>query len=112
MATHSSALAWKSPWMEEPDGQQSMDGVAKSRTRLSDFTLVLLLNTATFKTLKLAYKSIIMSIIGCFKMSRSFQKKQESNKLPGRVLESENKTETQGDFVGFPGRAEGKAKQN
>ena len=45
-------------------------------------------------------------------MSRSFQKKQESNKLPGRVLESENKTETQGDFVGFPGRAEGKAKQN
>ena len=32
MASHSSTLAWKIPWTEEP-------GVAKSRTRLSDFTL-------------------------------------------------------------------------
>ena len=24
MATHSSALAWKIPWTEEPDGLQSM----------------------------------------------------------------------------------------
>ena len=24
MATHSSTLAWKSPWTEEPGGQQSM----------------------------------------------------------------------------------------
>ena len=24
MATHSSTLAWKIPWMEEPDRQQSM----------------------------------------------------------------------------------------
>ena len=30
MATHSSILAWKISWTEEP--------VAKSRTRLSDFT--------------------------------------------------------------------------
>ena len=37
MATHSSILAWKIPWTEEPDRLQSM-GVAKSRTRLSDFT--------------------------------------------------------------------------
>ena len=37
MATHSSTFAWKIPWMEEPGGLQSM-GVAKSRTRLSDFT--------------------------------------------------------------------------
>ena len=36
MATHSSTLAWKIPWMEEPGRLQSM--VAKSRTRLSDFT--------------------------------------------------------------------------
>ena len=28
MATHSSILAWKIPWMEEPDGLQSM-GVAR-----------------------------------------------------------------------------------
>ena len=34
MATHSSTLAWKIPWMEEP----AVYGVAKSRTRLGDFT--------------------------------------------------------------------------
>ena len=36
MATHSSTLAWKIPWMEEPRGLQSMGSL--SRTRLSDFT--------------------------------------------------------------------------
>ena len=36
MAPHSSTLAWKIPWTEEPDGLQSMG--SKSRTRLSDFT--------------------------------------------------------------------------
>ena len=36
MAIHSSTLAWKIPWTEEPDRPQSM-GVAKSQTRLSDF---------------------------------------------------------------------------
>ena len=34
MAPHSSTLAWKIPWMEE----HAVHGVAKSRTRLSDFT--------------------------------------------------------------------------
>ena len=38
MAIHTSTLAWKIPWTEEPDRVQSM-GPAKSRTRLSDFTL-------------------------------------------------------------------------
>ena len=37
MAPHSSTLAWKIPWMEEPGGLQSM-GVTKSQTQLSDFT--------------------------------------------------------------------------
>ena len=37
MATHSRTLAWEIPWTEEPDELQSM-GVAKSRTRLGDFT--------------------------------------------------------------------------
>ena len=37
MAPHSSTFAWKIPWMEEHGGLQSM-GVAKSRTRLSNFT--------------------------------------------------------------------------
>ena len=36
MAPHSSTLAWKIPWMEEPGGLQSMESL--SRTRLSDFT--------------------------------------------------------------------------
>ena len=37
MAPHSSTLAWKIPWMEEPV-KAAIHGVAKSRTRLSDFT--------------------------------------------------------------------------
>ena len=36
MATHSSTLAWKIPWMEEPGRLQSM-GSLRSQTRLSDF---------------------------------------------------------------------------
>ena len=35
-ATHSSILAWRVPWTEEPGGLQSM-GVTKSQTRLSTF---------------------------------------------------------------------------
>ena len=38
MAPHSSTLAWKIPWMEEPGGLLGVHGVAKSQTRLSDFT--------------------------------------------------------------------------
>ena len=37
MATHSSTLAWKSPWTEEPGRLQSM-GVINSQTGLSNFT--------------------------------------------------------------------------
>ena len=37
MAPHSSTLAWKIPWTEEPGGLQSMGSL--SWTRLSDFTL-------------------------------------------------------------------------
>ena len=36
MASHSSTLAWKIPWMEEPGRLQSTGSL--SRTRLSDFT--------------------------------------------------------------------------
>ena len=35
MATHSSTLAWKIPWTEEPGRLQSMGSL---RVRLSDFT--------------------------------------------------------------------------
>ena len=37
MATHSSTLAWKIPWTEEPGRLQFM-GVAEGQTRLSNFT--------------------------------------------------------------------------
>ena len=37
MAPHSSTLAWKIPWTEEPGRPQSM-GSLRVRTRLSDFT--------------------------------------------------------------------------
>ena len=37
MAPHSNILAWTIPWTEEP-GRLQVYGVAKSRTRLSDFT--------------------------------------------------------------------------
>ena len=37
MATHSSTLAWKIPWMEEPGNQAAVHGVTKSRTRLGNF---------------------------------------------------------------------------
>ena len=36
MATHSSILAWRILWIEEPGGLQSM-GVEKSQTRLEQF---------------------------------------------------------------------------
>ena len=36
MATHSSTLDWKIPWMEEPGRLQSMG--SQSRTQLSDLT--------------------------------------------------------------------------
>ena len=35
MATHSSVLAWETPWTEEPSRPESM-GSQKSRTQISD----------------------------------------------------------------------------
>ena len=45
MAPHSSTLAWKIPWTEEPGRLQSM-GSPKSQTRLSDFTITFSLSCA------------------------------------------------------------------
>ena len=42
MVTHSSILAWRIPWTENPMDREAwwatVHGVAKSRTQLSDFT--------------------------------------------------------------------------
>ena len=43
MAIHSSILAWKIPWMEEPGRLQPM-GVTKSQAQLSDFTHIYIKN--------------------------------------------------------------------
>ena len=40
MATHSSILAWRIPWTEEPGGSMGSQG----RTQLSDFTLPIVLS--------------------------------------------------------------------
>ena len=40
MATHSSILAWKIPWTEEPGGLRSTGSQRVGRTRLSDFTFI------------------------------------------------------------------------
>ena len=45
MATHSSTLAWRIPWREEP-GRLLVQGVTKSQTQLSDFTHSLTLEEA------------------------------------------------------------------
>ena len=44
MAPHSSTLAWKIPWMEEPGRLRSMESL-RSRTRLSDFTFIFQFHT-------------------------------------------------------------------
>ena len=58
VATHSSIPAWKIPWTEEPGRLQSVHGVAKSRTRLSNFTFTF---TFTLTTL-LSSNSFILVV--------------------------------------------------
>ena len=54
IATHSSILAWRIPWAEEPGGLQSI-GLQKNRTRLSNST------TATKKSKCSCYLTLINS---------------------------------------------------
>ena len=48
IATHSSILAWRIQWTEEPGGLQSIGPVVKSWTRLKRLVHVQLLNMASF----------------------------------------------------------------
>ena len=43
MATHSSILSWKIPWMEEPGGLRTVHGVTKSRAQLRALTFTFIL---------------------------------------------------------------------
>ena len=69
MAPHSSTLAWKILWTEEPGRLQSK-GVAEGRTRLSDFTFNFHFHTLekemTTHSSVLAWRSPGMgSLVGC-----------------------------------------------
>ena len=54
MVTHSSTLAWKIPWMEEPGRLQSMGSL---KSQLSDFTFTLF----TFMEKKMATHSSVLA---------------------------------------------------
>ena len=54
MATHSSILAWKIPWTEEPGGA-TVHGVTKNQTRLSDFIFTFTLCMYIFGLMYLKY---------------------------------------------------------
>ena len=45
IATHSSTLAWKIPWMEKPDRLQSM---ASQRVRHDSLSLLMLMSSFSF----------------------------------------------------------------
>ena len=70
MAPHSSTLAWKIPWTEEPRRLQSMGSLAKSRTRLSDFTFTF--HSYALEKEKATHSSVLAwripgtgSLVGC-----------------------------------------------
>ena len=50
MAIHSSTIAWKIPWTEEPGRLHTVHVVSKSRTLLSDFTFLRRRNMSSSRT--------------------------------------------------------------
>ena len=49
MATHSSTLAWRIPWIEEPGELQGSQRVMKSQTQLKQLSISIILKTKTSK---------------------------------------------------------------
>ena len=45
MATHSSTLAWRIPWIEEPGELQGSQRVTKSQTQLKQLSISIILKT-------------------------------------------------------------------
>ena len=64
MASHSSTLAWKIPWMEEPGGLHTVHEVAKSRRQLGDFTLTFHFH-ALEKEMATHSSVLAWSLVGC-----------------------------------------------
>ena len=70
MAIHSSTIAWKIPWTEEPGRLQSM-GSQKSQTRLSDFTFSLPSKLSRLLNVTYSIKNLNLLIIKRFKMANN-----------------------------------------
>ena len=64
MVTHSSILAWRIPWTEEPRGLQST-GVTKSRTRHSDFTFTFIRFLKTLEDSTASLSLLEISLKAC-----------------------------------------------
>ena len=58
----SSTVAWRTPWTEEPGGLYIVHGVAKSRTRLSDFTFKALLERDRLKIKMVKHTCTVLGI--------------------------------------------------
>ena len=58
MATHSSSLAWRIPWTDEPGGWATVHGVTKSWTRLRDKTRKFEVLNICISVLLMKYKPI------------------------------------------------------
>ncbi|CAI9171679.1 unnamed protein product [Rangifer tarandus platyrhynchus] len=71
MATHSSTLAWKIPWTEEPGRLQSMG--SQSRSRLGDFTHSLK-NTVTPRLRESSCSTEVSLLAGCLLEPPSLQR--------------------------------------
>ena len=82
MAPHSSTLAWKIPWTEEP-GRATVHGVAKSWTQLSDFTFTF--NSHALEKEMATHSSVLAgesqgwgSLVGCHLWGRTESDTTES----------------------------------
>ena len=78
MATHSSTLAWRIPWREEPGRLQST-GVAKSQTWLSDFTFTFMLSIYSVlpETAKLLHRMAVSFFHVCQRGGRDWVTEQQ-----------------------------------
>ena len=76
MATHSSILAWRIPWMEEPD--RLVHGVAKSQTWLRNFTQFNSLKMAVLFPVFKGISTLFSKTSGC----TSLHSHQQCKKVP------------------------------
>ena len=66
MATHSSTLAWRIPWMKEPGGLHTVHGVPKCLTQISNFTFTFFLYKQLMETVLYSKLCFLMLNIKIF----------------------------------------------